>query len=105
MTSHEWHQPHARCLGMYLSGVGFTETDATGRPLGGETFLVIFNAHHDRISFKLPDFAPGARWELVMDTALDDGLVRDGLFDSGAAYVIGGRSLALLQQHRPVEHT
>ncbi len=101
MTDHEWHLPHARCLGVYLSGVGFTETDATGRPLGGETFLVIFNAHNGRLAFKLPEFAPGARWELVMDTALEDGLARDGMFDAGSSYMIGERSLALLQQRAP----
>jgi isoamylase len=100
MTDHEWHQPHARCIGVYLSGEGFVETDAAGRPLGGATFLVIFNAHHDRISFTLPEFVSGTRWELVMDTALDEGLARDGVFDAGAHYVIDGRSLALLQQHR-----
>ncbi|HEY9447488.1 MAG TPA: glycogen debranching protein GlgX, partial [Burkholderiales bacterium] len=59
MTDQQWRQPHARCLGVYLSGEGFTETDAAGRPLGGESFLIVFNAHHESIGFQLPQLVPG----------------------------------------------
>ena len=102
MGPHEWSLPHARCLGVYLSGEGLTETDAMGRPLESETFLIIFNAHHDHLAFMLPEFVPGARWERVMDTGRDDGLSRDGLVAAGTPYDIGGRSLALLRQQKPV---
>ena len=98
MTDHEWHQPHARCLGVYLSGKGFVETDATGRALGSESFLILFNAHHDSIDFQLGAPVPASRWEVVMDTGHDDGLSRNGVLGPGGAYPIGGRTLALLRE-------
>ena len=59
--------------------------------------LVLFNAHHETIPFKLPDYA-GSRWQALLDTAQDDGLSADGTFDAGAEYALQGRSLVLLQQ-------
>jgi glycogen operon protein len=98
MSDQDWHHPHARCLGVYLSGEGFTETDALGRPLGSASFLILFNAHHDAIDFRLPEIAREARWLVVLDTAYEDGLARNGTLDAGAVYTIAGGSLALLQQ-------
>ena len=36
MTDAEWREAHARCLGVYFSGEGLTETDERGRPLADE---------------------------------------------------------------------
>jgi hypothetical protein len=40
------------------------------------------------------------RWLAVMDTTVEDGLARDGVFEGGSAYRLKGRSLALLQQQK-----
>ncbi len=97
MTDDEWNQHFARCLGVYLAGEGLTETDGRGKPVRDLSFLVLFNAHHESISFKLPDFA-GGRWSALLDTAFEDGLEIDGTFDAGADYDLKGRSLVLMQQ-------
>ncbi|TSA17103.1 MAG: glycogen debranching enzyme GlgX, partial [Betaproteobacteria bacterium] len=97
MTDDEWNQQHARCLGVYLAGEGLTETDARGRPVRDLSFLLLFNAHHEAIAFKLPDYA-GGRWCALLDTAVADGLEIDGTLDAGAAYELKGRSLVLLRQ-------
>ncbi|MBE0614506.1 MAG: glycogen debranching protein GlgX [Burkholderiales bacterium] len=97
MTDDEWNQDHARCLGVYLGGEGLTETDGRGRPIRDLSFLLLFNAHHEAIQFKLPDYAD-TRWQALLDTAFADGLEIDGTFDADAAYEIQGRSLVLLQQ-------
>ena len=97
MTDDEWSQHFARCLGVYLAGNALTETDERGRPVRDRNFMVLFNAHHEPIPFKLPDFG-GARWRAMLDTAFEDGLAVDGLFDAGAEYALQGRSLVLLQQ-------
>ena len=99
MSDDEWNQHFARCLGVYLAGEALTETDERGRPVRDRNFLVLFNAHHEALPFKLPDYG-GAKWRALLDTAFEDGLATGGMFDAGAQYDIKGRSLVLLQQGR-----
>jgi len=99
MTVEEWNHDFARCLGVYLAGDASGERDARARPANDDDFLVLFNAHHDRIDFHLPDDG-GAGWLVLVDTDRDDGLLEDGTFMPHGIYPIGGRSLALLQRLR-----
>jgi isoamylase len=98
MTDVEWQQSHARCLGVFLSGDGLTEQDDQGRTVAGYSFLLLFNAHHEPIEFRLPQLAGGARWLTVLDTAHEGGLARGGAIESGGTYALQGRALVLLQQ-------
>jgi glycogen operon protein len=100
MTDEEWDQHFARCLGVYLSGVGLPETDARGRPVIDDDFVLLFNAHHEPIDFRLPPIGRGD-WESVIDTAT----VAGGPLDAWRAgperpYPLQGRTLALLVQRR-----
>ena len=97
MTNEEWHHDFARCLGVYLSGTALGELDPRGRPVRDDDFLLLFNAHHDTIDFKLPEYQT-AGWLALVDTARDDGLLPDGIFQPQNVYAISGRSLALLQR-------
>lgn len=97
MTDDEWNQHYARCLGVFLAGDALSETDERGKTMRDRNFLVLFNAHHEALPFKLPDYA-GSRWYVLLDTAFEDGLASDGTFESGADYDLKGRSLVLLQQ-------
>ncbi|HEX7813478.1 MAG TPA: glycogen debranching protein GlgX [Burkholderiales bacterium] len=97
MTADEWSKDFARCLGVYLSGDSVLETDRRGRPLKDASFLILFNAHHDRIPFRLPDIA-GGDWMPQLDTAFDTGAPQLGAAASGTEYPLEGRSLALLRQ-------
>jgi isoamylase len=94
MSDEVWEQHHARALGVYLAGDGLTETDGRGRPLRDDNFLLLFNAHHDVVPFRMPDY--GGRWVVMLDTSHQDGLAPDGTIDSGGEYALKGRSLALL---------
>jgi glycogen operon protein len=95
MTNEEWDHEFARCLGVYLAGEALTETDARGRPVKDGNFLVLFNAHHEALEFRLPGFG-AARWLALVDTSYEDGLAQDGTFAPTAPYPLKARSLALL---------
>ena len=97
MSDQEWSHEFARCLGVYLSGAALNETDARGQPIADRDFVVLFNAHHEELAFRLPALGTG-RWFTLLDTARGDGLVANGTFDAGADYPLAGRSLALLIQ-------
>ncbi|MBT2325466.1 glycogen debranching protein GlgX [Variovorax paradoxus] len=67
MTPEDWNDPHARCLAMLISGSGITERGPRGEALRDDDFLLLFNAHHDEISFALPSL--NGHWRLMLDTA------------------------------------
>src|SRR5882757_152971 len=67
MSEDEWRDPSFHCLGMFLSGQGLDETDARGRKLGDENFLLLLNAFHEDVAFMLPAVHPAGRWITWMD--------------------------------------
>ncbi len=96
MTTDAWERDQARALAVYLSGVGLAETDRRGHPVVDTSFLLLFNAHHEPQDFTLP--YADRRWRVLLDTAHDDGLREQGLFDSGTIWRLEARALALLAQ-------
>ena len=59
---------------------------------------MLFNAHHDRIDFKLPQ---GAGWRTEVDTFFDTGDPPEDRVVPGDAYPLEGRSLVVLRQTEP----
>lgn len=100
MSDTEWDHDHARSLGMWLSGDAIEERDARGHEIRDDNFLLLFNAHHEKIPFKLPACTEHCVWRALLDTHFESGLAADGAFQGGHAYTLQGRSLALMIQER-----
>ena len=98
MTPEEWEKEFARSLGMWLYGKSLPETDERGRPLHDDSFLVLFNAHHDLIEFRLPAAAEGHRWRTESDTTFDSGEPSPEVRSPQEVYPLQGRSLVLLRE-------
>ena len=98
MTAEEWDKDFARCLGVFLSGDALQETDRRGRPVHDASFLLLFNAHHDTIAFRLPAIGHDAEWVPRIDTAFDTGKPQLEALHGGSDYPLQGRSLVLLRQ-------
>jgi isoamylase len=83
-----------RCFGMLLDG----RAQATGIRRRGDdaTLLLVFNAHHDAVKFKLPKCYDASGWTRLMDTN-DPGLP-DQRFRIGAVYEVTGRSMLLFER-------
>jgi glycogen operon protein len=92
MTPEQWGDGNARCLGMLLDG----RAQATGikRPSMDATALLVMNAYHDVVKFRLPEIQGGNRWRRLLDTNLPDA---EGslVVKSADEYEITGRSLVL----------
>ncbi len=101
MTPDEWNDDHVKCLGMLVSGAGIVEVGRRGEALRDDDFLLLFNAHHDDISFALPEHV-GARWEVLVDTAIDTVAVQEGAVIvpvmAHTPYRLQCRSLVLLSR-------
>jgi glycogen operon protein len=98
MSDHEWAHDYARSLGVFLSGEALDEVDSRGRQIRDGNFILLFNAHHERLDFKLPVLCAGCIWHCVLDTHHHAGLHADGSYRGGDAYPLEGRTLALLRR-------
>jgi isoamylase len=98
MTETEWNQHFARCLGVYLAGAAIERRDRHGHAVKDNNFLLLFNAHHEMIPFKLPKFLTGKSWWTVLDTAAMEQPFAQNRIEPGSEYPLQGRSLALLRE-------
>jgi isoamylase len=69
MTVADWRGGYTRSLAVLLNGDAITEPGPRGEAITDQSFLLLFNAHDQPVSFTLPgpEVAPG--WEIVTDTA------------------------------------
>jgi glycogen operon protein len=98
MTDKAWNEPFARCLGVRLAGDAIDEVDSRGERIVGDTLMLLFNAHHESIPFRVPAVQPGEIWEPVLDTANPYGAKT--ALRGGHRYELQGRSMAVLRMGR-----
>ncbi|SNB51056.1 glycogen operon protein [Arboricoccus pini] len=92
MTPGDWDDSNARCLGVLMDG----RAQETGikRPGQDVTVLLVLNAYHDVVEFKLPSGVDGKSWDLLIDTNQPD-LEEGNGFRFNSPYAVTGRSLLL----------
>jgi glycogen operon protein len=69
MTTEDWQTGFARALSVFLNGDAITEPDQRGEPVVDNSFLLLFNAHHEPLEFAIPPAEYGELWETELDTA------------------------------------
>jgi len=95
MEDSDWESGFAKSIAVYLNGDEIHSTDSLGGRIVDDSFLVVFNAHHDNVAFSLPPDRFGQAWVKVVDTA--DSLSEGDQFKAGDTFDVSGRSLALLR--------
>lgn len=90
MQQDDWGDGNMRCFGMLLDG----RAPRTGikRVASDPTLLLVMNAYHEAVKFRIPKVAGGNRWRCFIDTNEPE---RDelSLFRTGDEYEVTGRSL------------
>ncbi len=100
MTEQNWQDALARCIGLRLAGDAIEEVDPLGHRVMDDTFLLLLNAHHERLPFVLPAHRRGVKWELVLDTRTAEGRRLHRPLKGGEAYELEARCVALLHLRR-----
>ena len=89
LSGDDWRDPESRRLGMLISGEALNEPDETGRPVAGDSLLLLLNAAGVDCYFRLPPMPNPGRFEPLLATAGAE-LRPDG------GVLVPPRSLALL---------
>jgi glycogen operon protein len=69
MTQADWDDPQQKAVGMLIDGEATDEVDERGRPVSGQTVLLLFNGGEASRRFVLPDSGQAGVWEELVNTA------------------------------------
>ncbi|WP_024288115.1 glycogen debranching protein GlgX [Cellulomonas sp. KRMCY2] len=94
MSDGDWREGHARAVTVFLNGEAIAEPDDRGDPVVDDSFLVLYNADKDPVSFTLPPAEFGDVWTCVVDT--DHTLGAGAELIGGSVLEITGRSTLVL---------
>jgi isoamylase len=97
MAEADWGNAQTKALAVRLSGEpGLMHLSERGEQEPDDTFLILLNASHDDMKFRLPSDPAGANWEVVVDTAAEAEAERPQRLAAGDDALLGANSLRLL---------
>jgi glycogen operon protein len=94
MSDEDWGSGFAKSVALALDGEAITEADPRGERIVDDSFLLIFNAHHEDLDFHMPDF--GQRYIRVLDTA--DAFNEGDTPAAGDVAKVDARSIAVFRR-------
>jgi glycogen operon protein len=98
MSDEEWNAGWVRTIGFRLGGAALDDVDENGEPISDETLLILINAHHGTVPFKLPAFRDNMHWDVVLDTASPDPAGNPRREPKGSEFPLEGRSLVVFHR-------
>ena len=101
MTEDEWTAGYAKSIGVFLNGDEIPGTGPKGERITDDSFLLLFNAHHENMPFTLPGSAWGKEWSIELDTNRPFGGGATDVLPSGGRIDVCARSMIILQRTRP----
>jgi glycogen operon protein len=101
-TVADWNNPVALLIAYVLGGAAGEFYTPGGQRDIDESFLVMLNAWHQDIEFRIPQLPEKMAWEQLVDTSSETGFGADGrLFSPGEVFPLKARSFALFINRAP----
>jgi isoamylase len=97
MSEDNWNHDFAKSVAIFLNGLGLHSVNAEGNKVIDDSFYVIFNAHDEPLSYKLPTNEYAKDWELLINTHKNPNEEVKGKFKAKDTIQVEGRSVVLLQ--------
>jgi glycogen operon protein len=98
MARRDWANGELRSIGLFLNGDEISSRTRQGDHITDESFLVLFNSHHEPVTFGLPPRRFGARWKLELSTAEPHVEEGERNWPARGEVEVGGRSIVLLRR-------
>ncbi len=101
MSEEAWNAGFNQCFGMRMLGDMIGDVDERGQEIKGDSILLLINAFHEPIPFKIPSRVrrQRQRWQRLIDTALPD--AEPIWVAGGKAYDLKGRSMVIFRTVPP----
>ncbi len=77
MTEEHWDASDVKSLTVILNGQQIRSPDEHGNRIVDDSFIVLFNASHEALTFTLPSSDTFSRWVTVLDTAASPPFVEE----------------------------
>ncbi len=99
MVPRDWQAAHAKSLAVFLNGSAISEPGVRGERITDDSFLLLFNAHHEPLDFVVP-IDHGKQWQVIVDTAVPEGVEpgSGSKVAAGDVLTLVDRSLMVLQR-------
>ncbi len=98
MTIADWGRGDAFALGVFLNGEEIPGFDPEGEQVADESFIVLFNAWRDPVTFLLPPTRFGRRWVHELSTAEPTLPANGHELPARAPVTVDGRALRVLRR-------
>ncbi len=69
MTIRDWDSPDSHALGVFLNGEALTDVTPRGEHQRDDSFLLMFSAYYEPVTFRIPARRFGTRWAFELSTA------------------------------------
>ncbi|MGC2620841.1 MAG: glycogen debranching protein GlgX [Acidobacteriaceae bacterium] len=90
-----WNMPWYRALALMFNGKTLQISDEDGHPIIDHSFLILVNAAHEGVEFRLPPPPEGTLWKQVLDTEnIDDPFASAR---PRKKVILGGRSMRVFR--------
>jgi glycogen operon protein len=96
MVEADWGQGNVKSLGVFLNGETIPNPNPHGEPVTDDNFYLIFNAHHQPLTFSLPGPDWGDRWVKDLDTGIG-WVEKEELLKAGSRIKVEAHSLLVLR--------
>ncbi|MDX1919102.1 MAG: glycogen debranching protein GlgX [Candidatus Caenarcaniphilales bacterium] len=91
MKKADWLNPKLKTLGAFFNGNSIEEHDEQGYPILSDSLLMLFNAHHENVTFTLPKISTSSKWRLLLSTSTND--IANFDYETKGFVELEGRSL------------
>jgi glycogen operon protein len=98
MTQSDWSRGDAFTLGAFLNGAEIPTLTADGEPIEDDSFIVLFNAWQDPVTFVLPPTRFGRRWAHELCTGEPELPPNGSTLPARAQVPLRGRALRVLRR-------
>jgi isoamylase len=95
METPDWQGDRPGSIGIFLHGEGIQGKAQNGEDILDVHFFLIFNAHYDGVTFKLPAEEYALKWSVEIST--DEHINPKAQFEAGSRIEVGGRMLMVLR--------